>query len=181
MPLRRPTIWSKRHCDICIQIYVNQTKRSRVQGKPNWHRFHALPAWGMYPFKQVDLRVFLTGEILLAENFPNTEMYSCWHTDSSPTNFRFPTDGKHKYPKRYSRWTCLTPSWKSSTACKGAIMQRVDHPNSSPNASTQRRWRSYQPVLLLVSHRCATYSQGEGCCSGMACAPLWSIWKRLLG
>lgn len=81
-------------------LNVGQTKRSRIQRKSNWHRFHHLPRLKLYPFTHTVLRVFITGEILLASNFPNSELYLNSHLDFYPTNLHYQTDGKHKFHKR---------------------------------------------------------------------------------
>lgn len=47
----------------------------------------------------VVIRIYITGEILSAENFPNTELYPTFNLDSSPISSLYLPVGKHKYLK----------------------------------------------------------------------------------
>lgn len=78
-------------------IHAGQTKRSLVSLKSNRNRLCPLPHRWLSLSPYLELRVFITGEILTAEHFPNTEMYMKADAASCPISWCCPWGGRRRF------------------------------------------------------------------------------------
>lgn len=133
------------------------------------------------PSPHLEIRVFLSGEILSAENFTNSEMCVDVYIVLSPTSSCCLRGGRRRFLSRSVLWTCPKRNESSTIACTLVFSKRIDDANCFTRIGEGWGRRSHKSLLFLLSFWSATHCQIASSLAAMASTAFLGILAGQLG